>query len=435
MTASAAHGSTAPVSERAIIDAVEALSDDIVTTLSELVRHPSLLGAEATAQAYVASVFESLGLAVERFEIDEAKIKQHPAYSPSLMSYAGRENVVGLHRPKGQASGKSLILNGHIDVVPIGHDRMWTTPPFHPRIEGDRLYGRGACDMKAGIVAYIMAFKALQTLGYEPAADVTMQSVIEEECTGNGALACLVQGYTADAALIPEPTNETVMSGQMGVLWMSIEVFGVPVHASQAHTGIAAIDFTTYLVDELRDLERQWNQPSMRHGLFCKHDHPINFNLGRLQGGEWNSSVPTHCRADLRIGYYPGRQAAEVKAEVEALLKAAHAKHPNAASVDYEVIYEGFQGDGLVVDMTQPVIQLLLDCHRDTLKAEPEIVALTATTDVKFFHLYGNIPSTCYGPTGASIHGIDEWVSLQSVRRVAAVYALFIARWCGLNRL
>lgn len=417
-----------------VLQAVAALRDGAVGMLSELVGHASLLGEEDGAQQAVARHFARLGLAVEAFEIDEAKLRQHPAYSPSLISYAGRRNVVGVHRPAAGHHGRSLILNGHIDVVPTGPERLWHSPPFAPRVDGDRLYGRGAADMKAGIVAYTMALKALQTLGLEPAAPLYLQSVIEEECTGNGALACLVQGYEAEAALIPEPTQQAVYSAQMGVLWLAVDVYGVPVHAARGQEGISAIGFAQYLVDRLRELERRWNEPEHRHPMYCHHAHPVNFNLGRISGGEWPSSVAAHCRADLRLGFYPGRTVADVKAEVEALLKAAHAEHPHSGTVQYEISYRGFQSQGLVVEMEQPAMQTLLQCHRDVTRSEPSFTASTATTDVKFFHLYGGIPSTCYGPTGANIHGVDEWVSIDSMMRVASVYALFIARWCGLNR-
>ncbi len=425
--------STSPTREQ-ILNAVGALRTEAVDMLAELVSHPSLLGDEASAQACMQGHFEQLGLRVHTFAIDEARIREHPGYSPSIVSYDGRPNVVGVHQPAGPVKGKSLILNGHIDVVPVGAAQMWTHPPFEPHIDGDRLYGRGASDMKAGIVAYTMAFKALQQLGYEPAAPVYLQSVVEEECTGNGALACLVEGYTADAALITEPTVG-IMTGQMGVMWLALEVLGVPVHASVAHTGVTAIEFTTYLVGKLRALEEKWNQPSERHPLFCNHEHPVNFNLGKLQGGEWASSVPTHCRADLRLGFYPGVTPAEVRTQVEALLKDAHAAHPAHASVQYRIDYKGFQAEGLVVDMTEPVVTTLIDCHKAIAGQEPAQAAFTGTTDVKFFHLYGKIPSTCYGPQGGGFHGIDEWVSLDSMQEVTAVLALFIARWCGLNRL
>lgn len=418
--------------EAAILATVAAQRDEAVALLTELVAEPSLLGAEPRAQALMRREFERNGLGIHEFEVDEERIRDHPGYSPSLISYNGRRNVVGIHRPSGPATGRSLILNGHIDVVPVGAEALWTTPPFQPRLEGDRLYGRGAADMKAGLVAFTLAFRALRRLGLEPAAPVYLQSVVEEECTGNGALACLVEGYTADAAIIPEP-GEGVMTGQMGVMWITIDVLGVPVHASTAYTGVAAIAYAQYLVAKLKELEAAWNAPEARHPHYCTHEHPINFNLGRIQGGEWTSSVPTHCRVDMRLGFYPGVKPAQVRAQVEALLEAAHQAHPHHDSVTWRITYQGFQAEGLVVDMQQPVIQELLRCHRDVTGAEAPLRASTATTDVRFFHLYGQIPSTCYGPKGSDIHGIDEWVSIDSMQQVSAVLAVFMARWCGLN--
>lgn len=423
-----------PLTEAEIVQAVGLQRDEAVALLSELVAQPSLLGAEQGAQALMRREFERNGLRIHEFAIDEDKIRDHPGYSPSIIPYEGRHNLVGIHQPVGPVRGKSLILNGHIDVVPVGTERLWTRPPFEPRIDGDKLYGRGAADMKAGIVAHTLAFRALQRLGYEPAAAVTLQSVVEEECTGNGALACLVEGYTADAAIIPEP-GEGIMTAQMGVMWVTIDVYGVPVHAAYAHTGVAAIAFANHLVDALRELETLWNRPANRHACFAGHEHPINFNLGRISGGEWTSSVPTHCRVDMRLGFYPGRTPAEVRQQVEDHLRAAYNAHPQHASVQYEITYQGFQAQGCVVDTAQPVIGQLMQAHHDIAGALPPMFASTATTDVRFFHLYGKIPSTCYGPEGADIHGIDEWVSISSVQRVTAVLALFMARWCGLNPL
>lgn len=417
----------------AIVEAVASLREDAIVQLRDLVASPSLLGDEAGAQRLMRAAYDRLGLDVTEFAIDEEKLRRHPAYSPSIVGYDGRRNVVGTHRPRQpRAGGRSLILNGHIDVVPVGAAALWRHSPFDPVLDGDRVYGRGSADMKAGLVACTTALAALRRLGYAPAAPVHLQSVIEEECTGNGALACLLEGYTADAALIPEPTPG-IMSGQMGVIWLAIEVLGVPVHAAYAHEGVAAIDFVRYLVERLRTLEARWNEPAARHALYCRHAHPVNFNLGRISGGEWASSVPTQCRADLRLGFYPGVKPADVCREVEALLAQAHAEHPSRDSVSYKVVYGGFQAEGFAVDLAQPIIVELDRCHREIAGAAPEYVAFTGTTDAKFFHLYGDTPATCYGPTGGDIHGINEWVSIDSMQQVASVYALLIARWCGLE--
>jgi len=420
--------------ERAIVAAAQALRPEAVAMLTELVGYPSLLGHEQSAQARMKTTFAELGLGVHEFEIDEAKISAHPGYSPPIVPYAGRRNVVGVHKPVGATHGKSLIFNGHIDVVPVGAELLWSKPPFEPWTDGDKLYGRGAADMKAGIVAYTMAYKALRAAGLEPAAPVTFQSVVEEECTGNGALACLVEGYRADGAIIPEPMNG-IMACQMGVLWFAIEVSGKPVHASVAHTGVGAIDFTMYLFAALKTLEARWNEPSARYRCYASHAHPVNFNLGKIRGGEWASSVPTACRSDIRIGFYPDMKVGQAKAEVEAVLAAAHAQHPNRDSVEYRIVYEGFQADGFDLDLNTPVITELMRCHQDIAGRPLDVLPFTGTTDAKFFNLYGNTPAICYGPSGESYHGIDEWVSIASMVEVSAVLAVFMARWCGVNRL
>ncbi len=232
--------SSAAPSVAAITAAADALFDEAVEMLSELVRHGSTLHNEASALDYMATVFSELGLNVDKFEIDLDTIKDQPGFSPVDWSYAGKENVVGVHQPE-RNTGRSLIFNGHIDVVPTGPEDMWTDPPFEPVIRDGRLYGRGGGDMKAGIVSYTMAFKALQSLGVQPAAPVYLQSVVEEECTGNGALACLARGYKADAAVIPEPFEQSLMIGQMGVMWFRVLVRGKPAHVLDTSAGVNAI--------------------------------------------------------------------------------------------------------------------------------------------------------------------------------------------------
>lgn len=421
-----------PALERELADAVAAQRSDTVRLLRELVALPSLLGDEAEAQAWMAGQMQGLGLRVDRFDIDEARLRTHPGWSPSLVSYHGRPNVVGVHAPRA-VRGRSLILNGHVDVVPVGNASMWTTPPFEPRVDGDRLYGRGAADMKAGLVANLVVMRALRSLGLAPAAPVFLQSVVEEECTGNGALACLVQGYHADAAIITEP-GDAVLLGQLGVMWLALEVTGVPVHAMVAHTGTNAIDAARNLFTELKLLEREWNEPARRHPMWCAHQHPINFNLGRLTGGEWPSSVATTCVAEIRLSFYPGMSRESVRAAVEARLAEAHAAMPGRDGIRWRVSYRGFQAEGCVIDKGEPMVGLLADCHRDVTGEAVTFAYGTGTTDARSFNLYGPIPATCYGPRGAHIHGIDEWVSIDSTLRVVDVLARFVARWCGVER-
>lgn len=413
--------------------AVAGRRDETIRFLGDIVAEPSLLGQEKGAQDRVEAEFRSLGLAIDRFEPDLEEIRTLPGFSPTVIpSYAGRENVVGLHTP-GEAKGRSLILNGHIDVVPTGPEQLWTTPPFQPSLRDGRMYGRGAGDMKSGIAAYCTALHALRSLGLQPAAPVFLQSVIEEECTGNGALACLARGYKADAAIIPEPFDQSLMVGQLGVMWLTARITGKPAHVLDTSAGINAIEAAYALFDALRGLEAEWNDPEHRHDLYRDHAHPVNFNLGRIEGGDWTSSVPCTAAVDIRVGFYPGMTLGAVRQALEGRIDEAVRTRRELRGAQVAIEYRGFQAEGCVIATDTPLMTTLTAAH-DRIAGTPiRHLASTATTDVRFFELYGGIPATCYGAIGGGYHGIDEWVSIDSMMQVAEVLALFIAEWCGLE--
>ena len=423
-----------PRLENDILQAVQAHSASLHDLTATLVRFPSVMGEEACAQDFMQGLFQGMGLKVDRFAIDPAKLQGMPGYAPPTGHWHRHDNVVAIHEPV-RAVGRSLILNGHIDVVPVGAEELWSTPPFEPRIQDGRMYGRGAGDMKAGIAAMVTAMRALRSLGLAPAAPVYLQSVVEEECTGNGALACLAQGYRADAAIIPEPFGETVLRAQVGVLWLSVEVMGRPAHVLEAQRGVNAIEAAFALYQGLKTLEAKWNEPAQRHPAFADHERPINFNLGKIRGGEWHSSVATRCVMDIRVGFYPGMSVRHAQQAVEAALAHTKCHSPGLADVMHRVSYAGLQAEGCVVDTAHPSIEALFASHERVCGVPAQWVYMSGTTDVRFFNLYGNTPATCYGPQATHIHGIDESVCLASVERVCAVLALFIARWCGVVRL
>ncbi len=414
--------------------AVAARRDEAVERLAGLVREPSVLGDETGAQRRMAEWFAELGLEVRRVPIDLDALRDRPGFSPPLIDYSGRENVVGVHRPA-ETTGRSLILNGHIDVVPAGPEHLWTDPPFEPVVRDGRMYGRGAGDMKAGIVAYTIAFAALRDLGVEPAAPVWLQSVVEEECTGNGALACLAAGYTADAAVIPEPFGQCMTTAQVGVMCARLHVSGRPAHVLDTSAGVNAIDAVYRLCDALRRMVEGWNAPELRHPAWRDHPHPLNFNLGRLDGGDWTSTVPPAAMADVRIGFFPGTALDAIRAEVERRIDEALHSDPTLAGSSARIEWRGFQAEGCEMDPDDPMMRLLADSHREITGQSIEHLATTATTDARFFQLYGDTPATCYGPAAEAIHGIDESVDLDSMMEVATVLALFIARWCGTRSL
>jgi acetylornithine deacetylase len=167
--------------------------------------------------------------------------------------------VVGTYRPRNNA-GKSLILQGHCDVVPAGPLDMWETPPFSPTIKDGKMYGRGACDMKSGTIGALYALDAIKAAGLRPTGRIHFQSVIEEESTGVGALSTLQRGYHADACFIPEPTGGKMVRSQVGVIWFRLKVRGFPVHVFEAGAGANAIMAAYHLIHALQKLEAEWNE-------------------------------------------------------------------------------------------------------------------------------------------------------------------------------
>ena len=312
-----------------------------------------------------------------------------------------------------QPKGRSLILNGHIDVVPEGPHEMWSRNPFDAVVKDGWMYGRGAGDMKAGIILNLYALRALRALGYQPAADVYQQSVVEEECTGNGALACLQRGYRADAAIIPEPSGGTMTIAQVGVMWFQVKVTGHPVHVYKADAGSNAIESAYRLIQQLRELEKKWNEKKAHDPHFHTHHHPVNFNVGKIAGGDWASSVPSWCTFDMRVGVLPTQNLKECRQEVEDVIRRAAANDPFLGNNPPTVTWEGFQAEPFVLKNHEQVRQVLAEAHQTVFGAALQDRTSTGTADNRFFGLYAGIPALVYGPQSDDIHGFDERVNLE----------------------
>ena len=420
---------------RAILEAVDAARPETEALLAGLVRHRSLLGQEHGALDAMASAFERLDLAPFRVPVDEAKLRDAPGWSPPLLSYDGRQNVAAIHRPR-DPRGRSLLLQGHVDVVPEGAADLWTTPPFEPAIRDGRLYGRGAGDMKAGLVSIVMAMRAIRACGLAPAAEVQLAAVIEEECTGNGALAVMHALPRPDACLIPEPGPgyPALYVAEVGVVWAWVTVTGRPAHVRDMRSGVNAIEAAYVVAEKFRAYEDEANRAERRHPAFAADNHPINVNLGTIEGGEWNSSVATRAKIGMRVGVMPGHSCQAVRAEIERLVADA-ATDPRLAGAHLSVEFRGFMADGAIFPPEQAIARAVSAHHRAVTGHEVRHYAAAGLTDARHYVLHGGTEATCYGPDADAIHGIDESVGLASVHDVTRVIALTIAGWCGLERL
>ena len=424
--------SEAPDPEEARIH--EAVADEVgwmTDVLQRLVRADTTLGNEEAGQAIVRDVMRELDLVPVDVRMDEEVLRAHPLASPFDWETDGKANVVTTWEPADGASvngGRSLILNGHIDVVSPEPLSQWgERDPFGGDHEDGWVFGRGSADMKCGLAAIFGAVRALRRLGLSPGAPIHLESVVEEECSGNGTLQTLLAGYTADAAVVAEPFGAAITTSQVGVLWFKVRITGVPGHAAEGRNATNAIEKSLSVIQSLRELETEMNvSPPPPYDLFT---NPITLNVGAIKGGDWASTVPGVCVTHYRIALYPGHAVADLRSRIEQVVADATADQPGAA----EVTYGGFASEGYDIPDDHPLVTTLAGAFTRQAGAPPALVSTTGTTDAGIFGNAGGIPAVCFGPYAEQAHGVGERVYLPSVVQTAQVMGLLIRDWCGLS--
>jgi len=415
--------------EQHIVDSIDHLAAAIIDFTCRLVAEPSTLENEASALRVMEAELRKLAFDPVRLFIDPVELAGHPGFAPVPWSYTDRYNVIA-KRAAAAEGGRSAIFNGHLDVVSPEPLFLWDTDPFAPVERDGWIYGRGAGDMKSGVAAMTYAVHAVEKAGFGLKAPVTIEAVIEEECGGNGALACVAAGHTAEAVLIPEPVGPKILTAQMGVLWFKVSLTGVPRHVAEAGAGVNAIEKCIPLITALRELEAEMNQEA--HPAYAGSHHPINLNIGIIKGGDWPSTVPAAAEFHCRLSFYPGiTYDYTCRRIVDAVARATRADAWLAANQPQLEFY-GFRSEGHIADRSRPAFHALNDCHREIFGRDAEDSISTATTDVRAYHHYAGAPATCYGPVAENIHAANERVKIESIIHTAKVYALFLARWCGI---
>lgn len=415
-----------------VLNKIDSQWDEQISFLQEISRYPSTFGNEAPVQEFIKSKFEKMKLETDIFDVDLQKINNHPSFSPVNWTYENRPNVVGRLNSGTPKIGKSLILQGHIDVVSPEPLKQWNYDPWGAEIDDGRMYGRGVCDMKAGIAAMFYAVQAIQDCGIQLGADVVLESVIEEECTGNGALATLLNGYDADGGIIPEPTALGTWDAQVGVIWMQIKVRGLSSHVAESSKSVNAIEKCYVIIEALQEYHKLVNSRP-KPSAYKDIENPLNVNVGKIQAGDWPSTVPSECIIECRIGFYPDLDPVDVKKELEVFLMKAVSKDQWLKNNPPEITFYGFNAHGLFLDREMEIIKAMERNHEKILKNKLHYSPSTATTDIRFYNLFFDIPTICYGPLGGNIHAPDEWVDLESTRSCSKVLSALILDWCGVK--
>ena len=407
---------------------VDRLREEMIAALAELVRIPSLVGNEGPVQDFMRRQYESLGLDVKTFEADKDKVRNHSAYVESGLSFEGRPNVIGVL--KGDARKKSMILNGHVDVVSPEPVDQWEHDPWSADVEGNRLYGRGAVDMKAGVIANLYALKALLKAGIKPGGDVQLQSVVEEEAGGGGGtLACLMEGYTADGMIITEPFMMPVIS-HPGILYFRVKVKGLTAHAAHSQLGVNAIGKMIKVYEALVDLDLK-RAAAVKFRLYHKVEgRSCHLNIGTLKAGDWVSTVAGFAELGCRISFIPGESMAEIKATVEQVVENVAQSDDWLKVHPPEMEWFGWQTEPWYQDPEDPFIQTVVPCFESVCGQKLEICGATGGLDNRFSSYFG-FPSICFGPNGGDYHSFDEYVELDSLVLTTKAVALATVEWCS----
>jgi acetylornithine deacetylase len=395
--------------------------------LQKTVQEASTTGNETGVQQLIAKKLEEMGLEVDMWYPDGKELANHPYFCASRTDFSSSPNVVGIWR--GRGNGRSLVLNGHIDVVPEGDLKQWDDLPYSGKIIDGKLFGRGSTDMKGGNLSLLLAIQALKETGTVLDGDLFFHSVIEEESGGAGTLAAVLRGYTADAAIIPEPTNMKIFPAQQGSMWFKLTVNGKAAHGGTRYEGVSAIDKTAIVLEAIKELETKRNK-NITDPLYRDIPIPVPINVGKISGGNWPSSVPDTVQVEGRIGVAPNETLEEVKKELEDYLSSIQ----DSWLLEHPVAVEWFGAQWLPgsIETDHPLMSTLIKNFEHVKKQKPVIEASPWGTDGGLLSLAGNTPSIVFGPGVTAVaHYPNEYIEISKIIETAEIIALTIYDWCG----
>lgn len=411
---------------------IDAHQQEAADLLSKMVQQASTQGNEQGAQAVVIEKLKNLGLEVDVWDPEYSVLATSPYFVPSRKTFAGSPNVVGVL--KGAGGGKSIILNGHIDVVPEGDRSKWTHDPFSGRQENGRVFGRGTTDMKGGNVSMMLAMESIIRSGIKLKGDIISQSVIEEESGGAGTLATLMRGYKADAALIPEPTNMKLFIKQQGSMWFRVTVEGRSAHGGTRYEGVSAIEKAILIHQAILQLESRRNA-RITDPLYKSTPIPVPINMGKIQGGSWPSSVADVVTIEGRIGVAPNEEMDAVRKELHACVQDASNQDSWLREHPAKVEFFGAQWVPNALEETHSFTAAMKKSYEAVYQKPVKIEASPWGTDGGLLGKVGGIPTLIIGPGETRLaHYPDEFIKVEEMVLAAKVFANMLIEWCGVSR-
>jgi acetylornithine deacetylase len=390
---------------------------------------------ERGLQEFLAERLAGLGADIDQFEPDADALRDHPMMPP-WHHWKGRPITVATLG--GRGGGRSLIINGHIDVVSPGDLSRWTTPPFDADVRDGRIYGRGAVDMKGGIAAAIFALEALVANGVRLEGDLIVETVPDEETCAMGTVAVIERGYSADAGLVPEPTRLNLWIATRGLLHGSVVIPGRSAHAEMNQPawreggGVNAIERSVAVLQAFQELSDEWEaRETKAHAL-----------LGRprvqptiIHGGTFISNVPEDCRIDVNATYLPGDAdengyGAVPRSEIVRAAESAASRDDwlaqNPPAWTWATDYPPSE-----IDPDESILAVTRTAAAEV-GLQPDLEGIDTTYDGALLTRLANVPSPAFGPGDlARAHAPNEWVGVDELVLGARAYARTICAWCG----
>jgi acetylornithine deacetylase len=414
--------------EQRVLDAID--MDGLLAFLCELVAIPSLDGSpeELAIQRRVAGWMQQYGLETDVWELNFDTLCQHPQFSWEVERASGLGVVGMVGEDRG---GRSLIFNGHVDVVPAGDPANWRYPPWRGTITEGRVYGRGALDMKGGLCCALFAARAIYDAGVQLNGRLLIQSVIGEEDGGCGTLAAVLRGHRADGAVVVEPTELRVAPAQAGAHNFRLTVPGLSAHGCVREEGVSAIEKFIPLHQALLELERARNTAHVGP-LFARYRLPYPLCIGKVAAGNWASSVAESLVAEGRYGLAVGEDIAAARSQLEAAVARATQADPWLREHPPVVEWWGGRFDPAGIPADHPIVSTVVTAFGDITGTPAILEGMTYGADMRLLVNAGQVPTVLFGPGDVrQAHRPDEFVPVADLESVTRTLALTALRFCG----
>lgn len=387
-------------------------------------------GLEKKGQDFMIDLLQDMGVSqVNTDPMKEVDIREcFETYQEGNLGHNQTDRYNVYAKFSGKKGGRSLMFNGHMDVMPADEGDGWSSPPFHPEIREGRLYGRGAADMKGGLMAAVMAVRLLKDAGLEELpGDVLITSVCDEEGGGNGSMQAIMSGQRADGVVVCEGTGDELILAHMGFVFFRVKFEGKSCHSGGKKNGVSAIDKAIKAITALNEMEHQW---------LLEYKHPLlpapNLNVGVISGGSAGSTVPGECTFSVCVHYLPKQMSYDqVTAEFADVIKRVAASdswlsiHPPKVEV-----YQA--GGGFEMKESSPFVRAFKNSYRAVRDKEVKIAGSPAGCDSRLWKNIAGCQTIQFGPGNlAQCHGVDEWVEVDTYLQSILIYAELILHWCG----